>query len=149
MGQKDPDQARAALKALAQKLDDTHPDAAASLREGMEESLTVTRLGLPPSLARTLRSTNTIESAFSVARTTMRNVKRWRDGKMVKCWTAAGLEVAQSQFRRVNGYRDLPILTRHFKDMPRRCHRKVVRLRSHVVGSSRKFNGDRDILGSR
>ncbi len=71
----------------------------------------MTRLGLPPSLARTLRSTNTIESAFSVARTTMRNVKRWRDGKMVKRWTAAGLEVAQSQFRRVNGYRDLPILT--------------------------------------
>lgn len=108
---KDPDQALAALKALAQKLDDTHPNAAASLREGMEETLTVTRLGLPPSLARTLRSTNTIESAFSVARTTMRNVTRWRDGKMVKRWTAAGLEVAQSQFRRVNGYRDLAILT--------------------------------------
>ncbi|MGH2800449.1 MAG: transposase [Thermoleophilaceae bacterium] len=106
----DPDDALNALKALAKSLDDKHPDAAASLREGMEETLTVTRLGLSPSLARTLQSTNTIESAYSVARTSMRNVKRWRDGKMIQRWTAAGMEVAQKQFRRVNGYRDIPIL---------------------------------------
>ncbi|MGH2752547.1 MAG: IS256 family transposase [bacterium] len=106
----DPDEALRALQALARSLDDRHPDAAASLREGMEETLTVTRLGLPPSLLRTFQSTNTVESAFSVARTTMRNVKRWRDGKMIQRWTAAGLEVAQKQFRRVNGYRDMRIL---------------------------------------
>ena len=74
----DPTEALRALQALARSLDDKHPDAAASLREGMEETLTVTRLGLPPSLLRTLQSTNTVESAFPVARTTMRNVKRWR-----------------------------------------------------------------------
>jgi transposase-like protein len=106
----DPDDALRALQALAKSLDDRHPDAAASLREGMEETLTVTRLGLPPSLLRTFQSTNTIESAFSIARTSMRNVKRWRDGKMIQRWTAAGMEVAQKQFRRVNGYRDIPVL---------------------------------------
>lgn len=106
----DPDDALRALQALARSLDDKHPDAAASLREGMEETLTVTRLGLPPSLLRTFQSTNTVESAISVARTTMRNVKRWRDGKMIQRWTAAGMEVAQRQFRRVNGYRDMRIL---------------------------------------
>jgi len=106
----DPDAALRALEALAKSLDDKHPDAAASLREGMEETLTVTRLGLPPSLLRTFQSTNTVESAFSVARTTMRNVKRWRDGKMIRRWTAAGMEVAQKQFRRVNGYSAIPKL---------------------------------------
>lgn len=105
-----PAEALTVLQALARSLDDKHPDAAASLREGMEETLTVTRLGLPPSLLRTFQSTNTVESAFSVARTTMRNVKRWRDGKMIQRWTAAGMEVAQKQFRRVNGYSDIPIL---------------------------------------
>ncbi len=106
----DPEEALGALEALALSLEDKHPDAAASLREGMEDTLTVTRLGLGPSLSRTLYSTNTIESMISVARTTMRNVKRWRSGTMIQRWTAAGLEVAQKQFRRVNGYRDIPIL---------------------------------------
>lgn len=85
----------------------------------MEETLTVTRLGLPPSLLRTLQSTNTIESAFSAARTSMRNVKRWRDGKMIQRWTAAGMEVAQKQFRRVNGYRDIPVSSRRCVCMQR------------------------------
>jgi putative transposase len=106
----DPALALAALKAVAAGLDADHPGAAGSLREGMEETLTVTRLGLPAALARTLSSTNPIESAYSVAREVMGNVKRWRDAKMLVRWTAAGMEVAQSKFRRIKGYRELPIL---------------------------------------
>jgi putative transposase len=72
--------AQAQLEALARELDKTHPGAAASLREGLEETLTVLRLGLSPTLARTFRSTNAIESMISIARDHARNVKRWRDG---------------------------------------------------------------------
>ncbi|MGH8848716.1 MAG: IS256 family transposase [Polaromonas sp.] len=106
----DPDKALTALKAMASSLEVDHPGAAASLREGIEETLTISRLAVPPSLLRTLSTTNPIESAFSVARTTMRNVKRWRSGTMVVRWTAAGMEVAAGKFRRVKGYRELPIL---------------------------------------
>lgn len=111
----DPAKALAALKALADKLESSHPGAAASLREGMEETLTVNRLGVPESLLPTLSNTNTIESSYSVARTTMRNVKRWSSGKMVMRWTAAGMEVAASKFRRVKGYRELPILVENLR----------------------------------
>lgn len=111
----DPDKALAALKALAAKLELTHPGAAASLREGMEETLTVNRLGVPETLLPTLCNTNTIESSFSVARITMRNVKRWRSGKMIERWTAAGMEVAAGKFRRVKGYRELPVLVEKLK----------------------------------
>ncbi len=102
--------ALAALKALATWLEADHPGAAASLREGMEETITVNHLDLPPALARTLATTNPIESAYSVARVVMGKVKRWRDGAMVVRWTAAGMEVAASKFRRIKGYRELPIL---------------------------------------
>jgi putative transposase len=102
--------ALAALKALATWLDADHPGAAASLREGMEETITLNHLGLPPALTRTLATTNPIESAYSVAREVMGKVKRWRDGAMVVRWTAAGMEVAASKFRRIKGYREVPIL---------------------------------------
>ena len=72
----------------------------------------MTRLGLSPSLLRTLKSTNPVESMISIGRTVAGNVKRWRDGKMVLRWTAAGLLEAEKQFRRVNGYREMPILRR-------------------------------------
>ena len=111
----DPDKALAALEALAAKLEISHPGAAASLREGMEETLTVNRLGVPETLLPTLSNTNVIESSYSVARTTTRNVTRWRSGKMVERWTAAGMEVAASKFRRVKGYRELPILVENLK----------------------------------
>ena len=74
--------AEAELTALAAELDRAHPSAAASLREGLAETLTVLRLGVPPTLARTLRSTNAIESMISIGRTHASNVKRWRDGQM-------------------------------------------------------------------
>ena len=103
-------EAEAALLALATELDRTHPGAAASLREGLDETLTVLRLGMPPTLARTLRSTNCIESMISVCREHAGNVKRWRDGQMALRWCAAGMVEAGKQFRRVNGHLHLPTL---------------------------------------
>jgi putative transposase len=97
-------EAEAQLSALARELDKTHPGAAASLREGMAETVTVLRLGVPPTLARTLRSTNAIESMISICRTHSANVKRWRDGQMALRWCAAGMVEAGKQFRRVNGH---------------------------------------------
>jgi putative transposase len=102
--------AEAQLSTLARELDKTHPGAAASLREGMAETLTVLRLGVPPTLARTLRSTNTIESMISICRDHAGNVKRWQDGQMALRWCAAGMVEAAKQFRRVNGYLHLPAL---------------------------------------
>jgi putative transposase len=96
--------AEAELSALAAELDRTHPGAAASLREGMAETLTVLRLNLPPTLARTFRSTNAIESMISICRTHASNVKRWRDGTMALRWCAAGMAQAGKQFRRINGH---------------------------------------------
>ena len=96
--------AEAELVALAAELDRTHPGAAASLREGMAETLTVLRLNVPPTLARTLRSTNAIESMISICRDHSSNVKRWRDGQMALRWCAAGMAEAGKQFRRVNGH---------------------------------------------
>ncbi len=103
-------EAEAALLALAAELDRTHPGAAASLREGLHETLTVLRLDVPPTLARTLRSTNCIESMISVCREHAGNVKRWRDGQMALRWCAAGMVEAGKQFRRVNGHLHLPTL---------------------------------------
>jgi putative transposase len=102
--------AQALLEALAAELDKTHPGAAGSLREGLIETLTVLRLGVPPTLARTLRSTNAVESMISICRHHARNVKRWRDGQMAIRWCAAGLIEASKQFRRVNGHLHLPAL---------------------------------------
>jgi putative transposase len=103
-------EAEAALSALTRELDKTHPGAAASLREGLAETLTVLRLDLPPTLARSLRSTNMIESMISVCRERSSNVKRWRDGQMALRWCAAGMVEAGKQFRRVNGHLHLPAL---------------------------------------
>src|SRR5918994_2872732 len=102
--------AEAELCALASELDRTHPGAAASLREGLDETLTVLRLGIPPTLARTLRSTNAIESMISICRTHASNVKNWRDGTMALRWCAAGMVEAGKQFRRVNGHLHLRAL---------------------------------------
>jgi putative transposase len=95
------------LELLAAELDRTWPDAAGSLREGMADTLTLMRLGITGQLAKTLCSTNPCESMIEIVRYTQRNVKRWRDGDMRKRWTAAGMLVAEQQFRRIIGYRDL------------------------------------------
>jgi putative transposase len=100
----DPLVAQAELEALARELDRSHPGAAGSLREGLAETLTIGRLGVPPTLARTLRSTNSIESMIEICRDHAANVKRWQDGQMVLRWIAAGMGEAAKQFRRVNGH---------------------------------------------
>jgi len=106
----DPLVAQAELEALARELDRAHPGAAASLREGLVETLTIARLSVPPTLARTLRSTNCIESMIEICRDHAANVKRWQDGQMVLRWIAAGMGEARRQFRRVNGHLHLPAL---------------------------------------
>jgi putative transposase len=99
-----------AARELARALQARHPGAAASLREGLEEMFTVHRLGVSQRLARTLTSTNPVESMISIARTTMHNVKRWQDGQMVCRWAAAGMLNAERGFRRVKGCKDMPAL---------------------------------------
>jgi len=103
----DHDRALQQLRLLASELDRSHPGAAASLREGMEETLTITRLGVRGSLKRTLESTNPCESMIECVRRSSRNVKRWQSGDMALRWTAAGMLEAERQFRRIIGYRDL------------------------------------------
>jgi putative transposase len=95
-------------KALAAELRHDHPDAAASLLEGLEDMFAVRRLGVTGTLSKTLSTTNCIESMTSVARTTMRNVKHWQGGEMKKRWVAAGMAEAQRSFRRVVGYKQMP-----------------------------------------
>jgi putative transposase len=103
----DHDRALDQLRMLADELARSHPGAAASLREGMEETLTVTRLGLRGRLKRTLTSTNPCESMIDTVRRVARNVKRWHNGDMCLRWTAAGMLQAEDQFRKIIGYPDL------------------------------------------
>ncbi|MGH9079592.1 MAG: IS256 family transposase [Acidimicrobiales bacterium] len=98
------------LEALATELHRQHPGAAGSLREGLAETFTVARLGVPPTLARTLRSTNAIESMIEICKDHSRNVKRWDGGQMALRWCAAGMIEAKKQFRRVNGHLHLKAL---------------------------------------
>jgi transposase-like protein len=103
----DRDAALDRLQALADELARTDPGAAASLREGMEETLTITRLGVTGRLKLTLQSTNPCESMIETVRRISRNVKRWQNGDMCLRWTAAGMLEAQLQFRRIIGHTDL------------------------------------------
>jgi putative transposase len=104
-----PDAAKglSAAKSLAQELEADHPDAAASLREGLEDMFTVRRLGVGGTLAATLSTTNCIESMISIAKRTTRRVTKWKDGSMKKRWIAAGMLEAERSFRRVRGHKDM------------------------------------------
>jgi transposase-like protein len=95
---------------LARQLETRWPDAAASLHEGLDDMFAVRKLGVTGRLAKSLTNTNVIESMISIERDTTRNVKRWRDGTMVKRWAAAGMLNAERSFRRLNGCRDVPVL---------------------------------------
>jgi len=106
----DPEHGLRNAKSLAAQLDKNYPSAAASLREGLEEMFTVARLGIDGRLAKTLTTSNPIESMISIARTTNRNVTRWRDGQMVLRWTAAGMLNAERSFRRIKGCKQMPQL---------------------------------------
>lgn len=115
----------AALEALARRLEDRYPDAASSLREGLAETVTINRLGLTGTLAKTLATTNPMESTVEIVRYHARNVKNWapptgnsprrRPGDMRLRWAAAGFLAAEAQYRRVKGYRQLPLLAETLK----------------------------------
>ena len=104
--------AKQALTQLLRELMNLNPSAARSLEEGLEETLTVHRLRIPELLRETLASTNVIESAFSVVEKVCANVKRWHGGDQRERWVGSGLLVAESQFRRVKGYKQIPLLLR-------------------------------------
>jgi transposase-like protein len=106
----DPEQGLRHAQHLAGLLEKSYPSAATSLREGLAEMFTVARLGIDGRLAKTLTSSNPVESMISIARTTNRNVTRWRDGQMMLRWTAAGMLNAQRSFRRIKGYKQMPQL---------------------------------------
>jgi putative transposase len=121
----DPAKGERACRDLAAQLEARWPDAAASLREGLEDMFTVRRLGVGGRLAASLTNTNCIESMISIARDTTKNVKRWRDGKMIKRWCAAGMLNAERSFRRLKGYRQMPTfvaaLARHVEAVTPAC----------------------------
>jgi transposase-like protein len=102
--------AKRALERLHREVMELNPSAARSLEEGMEETLTVHKLRVPDQLRRTLCCTNVIESAFSIVETVCRNVKRWQAGDQIERWVGSGLLVAERQFRKVIGHRQIPLL---------------------------------------
>jgi transposase-like protein len=104
--------AKRRLLKLADGLETEHPGAAGSIREGLDETLTLQRLGLHGALYRTLRSTNTIENLNGSIAAYTRNVKRWRGGSMLLRWVSAAVQEASGGFRKVRGYRDLAELVR-------------------------------------
>src|SRR5690606_26396488 len=107
----DPARAKRMLDNLVRSLEEPHPGAAASLREGLEDLLTVKQLGLGGSaLERTLSTTNLIENLIGQVRYLSGRVKRWKSGKMILRWTAAGVLEAERGFRRVRGYSAMPKL---------------------------------------
>jgi putative transposase len=108
--QPDPAKGLKACRDLARQLDGPHPDAAASLREGLAEMFTVAGLGVTGRLRRSLTNTNCIESMISICRTTTGRVKHWRDGTMKKRWIAAGMLEAERSFRRIKGCNEMPAL---------------------------------------
>ena len=108
--------AKKALERLHRELMHLNPSAARSLGEGMEETLTVHRLHVPMQLRKTLASTNVIESAFSIVERVCRNVKRWQGGDQIERSVVSGLLVAEQQFRKVIGFRQIPLLLSSMTD---------------------------------
>lgn len=102
--------AKQALDALHRELMEMNPSAARSLGEGLEETLTMHRLHVPPQLRKSLSSTNVIESAFSIVERVCANVKRWHGGDQRERWVGSGLLVAEKQFRRIQGHKQIPVL---------------------------------------
>jgi putative transposase len=105
-----PQSARRQLERLTRSLESDHPGAAASLREGLEETLTLQALGIKGALWKTLRSTNPIENLNGGIAKFTRNVRRWRDGSMILRWVGSAILEAEQKFRRVRGYREMPTL---------------------------------------
>jgi putative transposase len=123
----DPDHGLADARRLASELETRWPSAAASLREGLDDMFTVSRLGIDGRLAKTLTNTNAIESMISIARTVTARVKRWQDdGMMRQRWCAAGMLEAERSFRRVKGHKQMPrlvaALQRHTETVTRQTY---------------------------
>lgn len=112
----EPSEGMARLRKQAEWLEVEHPSAAASLREGLEETFTVNALGLPPALRRCLATTNLIESPQSGVRQRTRRVRRWRDGAMALRWAATAWLATEKHFRRIMGYQHLWILKAYLDD---------------------------------
>ena len=112
----DADKAERLIRNLARRLETDAPGVSGSILEGLDEILTVTRLGLPSEFRRALACTNAIENALGTVRTVSRNVKRWRNAEMALRWTAAGMLEAQKTFRRLKAYRQLPLLGKALED---------------------------------
>lgn len=106
----DADKAEKLLRNLARRLEQIAPGVAGSILEGIDEILTVTRLGLPPELRRSLACTNIIENMMGTIRRVSRNVKRWRNARMALRWTAAGMMEAAKGLRKLKAYKHLPAL---------------------------------------
>jgi transposase-like protein len=119
--QDDADKAERLLRNLARRLEHQEPGVSGSILEGLDEILTVIRLGLPRELRRSLACTNIIENALGTVRQVSRNVKRWRNAEMALRWTAAGMIEARKTFRRLKAYRQLPILTKALEDHMRKA----------------------------
>jgi transposase-like protein len=102
--------AKRRLVQLASHLQEDHPDAAESLKEGLDETLSLKDMSLSASLERTLSTTNPIENLNGTIRRVSRRVKRWRDGKMAKRWIAASVLEAQRGFRKLRGHKSIPVL---------------------------------------
>ena len=110
--------AKLALEQVHRELDGYQSQCAArSLGEGLEETLTVHRLHVPPQLRKTLASTNVIESAFAIVERVCSNVKRWHPGDQRERWVGSGLLVAEKQFRRVQGHKQIPNLLRELESL--------------------------------
>ncbi len=122
--QDDAEKAERLMKNLARRLETEAPGVSASILEGLDEILTVIRLGLPPKLRRSLACTNAIENALGTVRMVQHNVKRWRNAEMALQWTAAGLLEAQKTFRRLKAYRQLPILRAALEDHVKKAKAK-------------------------
>ena len=106
----DANKAERLLRNLARRLDQEAPGVAASILEGLDEILTITRLKLPTPLRRSLACTNAIENMMGTVRSVCRNVKRWRNAAMALRWTAAGMLEATKGFRRLRAHKHLPVL---------------------------------------
>ena len=110
--------AKKELAQIVEDLKEINESAARSLEEGLEETLTLHRLGIPPALRRSLRSTNLIENCFSTTKQKFcRNVKNWKNANMVLRWGGTMLCQAEKNFRRVQGYRTIPSLITALRPM--------------------------------
>jgi putative transposase len=118
---RDAEKARRMLLNLSARLDAQHPGAARSLKEGLDETLTVMGLGIPETLERMLSVTNAIENLFGTVRVVSRRVKRWGGGKMILRWSAAGLLEAERGFRKIRGHKGMPSLVAALKKHERKC----------------------------